>query len=140
MAGSTTTPGVRAPADAQSLSKGLDAISRFVVGDVTLRAALEEVARAAQQAVRHADMAGLTMMVDGRPATTVFTDELAPEIDAAQYESGTGPCLDALRSGTLSRSDHLDQDPQWPPFSAAAVAHGFQSVLSLPVVVARHEP
>ncbi len=131
---------MRAPADAESLSRGLDAISRFVVGDVTLRAALDEVARAAQQAVRHADMAGLTMFVGGRPATTVFTDELAPKIDAAQYESGTGPCLDALRSGTLSRSDHLDQDPHWPPFSEAAVAHGFQSVLSLPVVAGRHEP
>jgi GAF domain-containing protein len=109
-------------------------MSRFFVGGATLRDTLDEVAHAARQAVSGADMAGLTMVVDGRPATTVFTDEVAVEIDAAQYETGIGPCLDALRDQTLSRSDQLEQDPQWPPFSEAAVAHGFRSVLSLPVV------
>ena len=109
-------------------------MSRFFVGGATLRDTLDEVARAAKQAVCGADLAGLTMVVDGRPSTTVFTDEEAVEIDKSQYATGIGPCLDALRDGTLSRSNRLEDDSQWPPFSEAAVAHGFHSVLSLPVL------
>ncbi len=126
------------PADSESLSKGLDAMSRYFVGGATLREALDEVAQAAVQALRGADIAGLTMVVDGRPTTTAFTDDMAVEIDQAQYDTGVGPCLDALRDGTLSRSNGLENDPQWPPFSEAAVAHGVHSVLSLPVL-AREE-
>ena len=109
-------------------------MSRYFVGGATLREALDEVAQAAVEAVRGADIAGLTMVVDGRPTTTAFTDDMAVEIDQAQYDTGVGPCLDALRNGKLSRSDRLENDPQWPPFSEAAVAHGVHSVLSVPVV------
>jgi hypothetical protein len=42
-------------------------------------------------------MAGITMFVEGKPRSGVFTDSEAPEIDKAQYSSGQGPCLDALR-------------------------------------------
>jgi hypothetical protein len=42
-------------------------------------------------------MAGITMFVEGKPRSGVFTDSEAPEIDKAQYSSGQVPCLDVLR-------------------------------------------
>ena len=83
-------------------------------------------------------MVGITMLVEGRARTAVFTDDDAPQIDSAQYETGIGPCLDAFRHQQVYRIDHMEKDQQWPPFSEAAGAHGVQSSLSLPLIT-RHE-
>ena len=125
------------PADSESLSKCLDAMSRFFVGEATLRDTLQQVSNLACS-VTGADMVGLTMLVEGRPRTAVFTDETAPEIDSAQYETGIGPCLDAFRHQQVYRIDDMDKDQQWPPFSEAAAARGLQSSMSIPLS-ARHE-
>ncbi len=79
------------------LASSLAALSKFFVGDGTLKETLDRVAHLATEAVPAADMAGLSMLVDGRARTAVFTDEDAPEIDSAQYETGIGPCLDSFR-------------------------------------------
>jgi GAF domain-containing protein len=78
------------------------------------------------------------MLVEGRPRTAVFTDDTALQIDAAQYETGIGPCLDAFRYRQVYRIDDMEKDDQWPPFSEAAAARGIQSSLSLPLL-ARHD-
>ena len=122
------------PADSMSLSKGLVAMARFFVGDSTLQETLQRVADLSLEAVPRADMAGITMLVEGRAKTAVFTDEVAPEIDAAQYETGVGPCLDAFRHQQVYRIDFMEKDRQWPPFSEAAGARGVQSSMSLPLV------
>jgi GAF domain-containing protein len=125
-------------ANSQSLSEGLAAMSRFFVGDATLQDTLQQVSDLACAAVETADMVGLTMLVEGRAKTAVFTDADAPEIDTAQYESGSGPCLDAFRHQQVYRIDDMEKDAQWPAFSEAAAAHGVQSSMSVPLL-ARHE-
>ncbi len=121
-----------------ALTQSLTSLSRFFVGDATLQEALDRVAGLACQTVSGADMAGITMLVEGRPRTAVFTDEMAPDIDAAQYETGIGPCLDAFRHQRVFRIDSTEKDDRWPPFSEAAAAHGVKSTLSVPLV-ANHE-
>jgi GAF domain-containing protein len=120
------------------LTKGLEAMSRFFVGDATLGDTLHRVAELARNTLSGADMVGITMLVEGRTRTAVFTDDTAPQIDAAQYETGIGPCLDAFRHQQVFRIDDMEKDHQWPPFSEAAAAEGIQSSLSLPLL-ARHE-
>lgn len=82
------------------------------------------------------EFAGITMLDEkGKPGTTVFTDEESPQIDAAQYESGRGPCLSAWRTKQSVRLDDVRVDGlEYPEFSQAAVAHGILSTLSLPLV------
>ena len=126
------------PANSESLSKGLEAMSSFFVGDATLRETLQRVADLACEAVGNTDVVGLTMLVQGRPRTAVFTDDTAPEIDAAQYETGIGPCLDSFRQQQVFRIDQMESDKHWPAFSEAAAAHGIASSLSVPLL-ARHE-
>jgi GAF domain-containing protein len=126
------------PADSESLRQGLAAMSRFYVGDATLQDTLQQVSDLACAAVTGADMVGITMVVDGKARTAVFTDETAPEIDSAQYETGIGPCLDAFRHRQVFRIEDMELDSQWPPFSKAAFAHGVRSSMSVPMV-ARHE-
>ena len=120
------------------LARSLAALSRFFVGDGTLKETLDRVANLAQEAVPATDMAGLTMVVEGRARTAVFTDDEAPEIDSAQYETGIGPCLDAFRHQEVFRIDDTTKDERWAPFSEAAAAHGIRSTVSLPLI-ANHE-
>jgi GAF domain-containing protein len=124
--------------DSESLRKGIDAMSRFVVGDATLLETLQRVSELACAALSRADMVGLTMLLEGRPATATFTDDAALEIDKAQYEAGSGPCLDAFRHHQVFRIGDVEKDLQWPAFSEAAAAHGVESVLSVPLL-AGHE-
>ena len=120
------------------LARSLAALSNFFVGESTLKETLDRVAHLAQEALPDADMAGLTMLVDGRARTAVFTNDDAPEIDSAQYETGIGPCLDAFRHQEVFRIDDTTKDERWRPFSEAAAAHGIQSTVSLPLI-ANHE-
>ena len=124
--------------DSESLRKGVEAVSRFVVGDATLLETLQRVSELACAAVSSADMVGVTMLLEGRPSTAAFTDDAAPEIDAAQYTAGSGPCLDAFRHHQVFRIGDVDKDVQWPSFSEAAAHHGVKSVLAVPLL-ARHE-
>ncbi len=122
----------------EPLSQSLSALSRFFVGDGTLQDTLHRVAHHAEEAVPGAAMTGITMLVDGRAKTAVFTDEAAPEIDSAQYETGVGPCLDSFRHRRIFRIDDTTKDDQWAAFSEAAAAYGIRSTLSIPLV-ANHE-
>jgi GAF domain-containing protein len=112
------------------------ALSRFFVGDGTLQETLDRVADLTVEAIGPAAFAGITMPVEGRERTAVFTDPEAPEIDQAQYDTGEGPCLDSYRHGTVVRIDSTLEDGQWPAFRAACAGHGILSTLSLPLVAA----
>jgi len=122
----------------ESLAQSLAALSRFFVGDGTLQETLTRVAEYAEQAVPASAMTGITLLVEGRARTAVFTDEAAPEIDSAQYETGVGPCLDAFRHQEAYVVHDTTKDDRWPPFTEAAAAHGIRSTMSIPLV-ANHE-
>jgi GAF domain-containing protein len=126
------------PASSESLTKALAALSKFFVGDASLSETLQQVADLSCATVPNTAMAGITMLVEGQARTAVFTDEAAPEIDSAQYESGIGPCLDAFRHRQVYRIDNMQADRQWPAFSRSAASHGIASSMSLPLV-AHHE-
>ncbi len=74
------------------LTSSLAALSRFFVGDGTLQQTLTRVADLTVEAVAPVDMAGIPMLVEGRQRTAIFTDETAPEIDEAQYDSRPRCC------------------------------------------------
>jgi GAF domain-containing protein len=117
-------------------SEALDALSRFLVTDVTVGDTLHRVAEITLQAMPAAEMAGMSMLDEaGRPTTSIYTDEGSPEIDTGQYVSGKGPCLDAWRTKTTVRIDDMaSAAADYPEFSALALAHGVLSTLSLPLV------
>jgi GAF domain-containing protein len=114
------------------ITEGVAALSRFFVGDGTLGETLTRVSELARDAVS-ADMAGITMLVEGRPSTGVFTDPVAPQIDTEQYRTGRGPCLDAFREQRVFRIDDTATDQRWPEFATLAASVGIVTTLSLPL-------
>jgi GAF domain-containing protein len=78
---------------------------------------------------------GLTVRRDGRPFTAATSNDTASQVDEIQYRMDEGPCLDALRTGTVVSVDDLGQDARWPRYRPHAIAHGVVSSLSLPLTV-----
>jgi len=104
--------------------------------EVSLDENLRQVAELALRMVTGCDLAGITLLRAGRPITAAFTDVDAPDIDAAQYETGSGPCLSAFNQNEVLRIADTRTDRRWPDFAAACVEHGVLSTLSLPLTVA----
>jgi transcriptional regulator with GAF, ATPase, and Fis domain len=118
-------------------AEALNALSRFLVKDSSMGDTLQRVSEITADAMPSAEMAGISLLDHaGKPTTAIFTSESAPEIDAAQYDAGRGPCLDAWRTRQLVRLDDMDDAMgDYPEFAKAANAHGIMSTLSLPLVV-----
>jgi GAF domain-containing protein len=117
------------------LSEGISELSRLLVNEEALDDTLQRVADLACRNIGGADVAGVTLLRDGKPTTAVFTDPTSPEIDSAQYETGVGPCLDAFRHQQVFAVPFTTEDERWRPFSEACVEHGVMSTLSLPLAV-----
>ncbi len=116
-----------------AVQESLAALSRYFVGDWSMVDTLSRVCKAAVQAIPAASLAGLSMTVDARVGTYVFTDARAAEIDRGQYESGEGPCVDAFRTGFVHSVPSTTTSSVYPEFCALARVHGIGSVLSLPL-------
>ncbi|MGI8806989.1 MAG: GAF and ANTAR domain-containing protein [Acidimicrobiales bacterium] len=114
----------------------LRALSNYLVSKMSMGETLLTVSRITVDAIPAAEMAGISLLGEnGRPTTGIFTDEQAPEIDVAQYESGRGPCLDSWREGRVVRLDDLNAAVDaYPEFAKVAQAHGIESTLSLPLI------
>ena len=83
----------------------------------------EQIVQEAASAIPTAAAAGLTL-VQGieRPRSVAVTDPLVEQVDAIQYDTGEGPCLEAIAENDIAASNDLSLDDRWPEFSRRAVA------------------
>jgi hypothetical protein len=94
---------------------------RFVEGTGPLKP--DQIVAQAAQALPRAAAAGLTLVSGGKPPKTLAsTDPLVEHVDAIQYDTGEGPCLEAIEDNDLIVADDLARDDRWPKFCARAVA------------------
>jgi len=101
--------------------------------DSTLDEVLELIVTLACETVTDADAGSLTLRRQGALATPHYSDEAVLALDEVQYETGEGPCVQALAEGVVVHSDEgLDR---WPELAERAQAAGIYSVLSSPLEV-----
>ena len=81
-----------------------------------------------------ADHVGITLLVDGKLKTSIFTHPEVPDIDQAQYRTGEGPCVDAYRNGTTYIIESTREAGRWQEFRDSAARHGVLSTMSLPMI------
>jgi hypothetical protein len=84
----------------------------------------ERIVRYAARAVPHSQHCGLTLVqgTQRRPVTLSSSSGLVLRVDAIQYETGEGPCLDAIEGHDVTRVADLAVDEQWPEFARRCVA------------------
>jgi GAF domain-containing protein len=119
--------------DMSPLAEAVAALNHYFIGDSTMGETLTRVAELTTTAIPQAEFVGITMMVDGRIGTYVFTHPSVPEIDRAQYETGDGPCLDAYRLGIVVTVESTATESRYPKFGRVAYSHGILSTISLPM-------
>jgi GAF domain-containing protein len=96
---------------------------------------LDQLVRLAARAVPAARSCGITVRRDGQAFTAASSDPFATQIDELQYDTGQGPCLQALETGARVHVADLASDERWARFRAPALAHGMLSSESLPLSV-----
>lgn len=117
----------------EPVERALVALYDFVTGQQSFEETLTRIVVVTAESLA-ADAGGVTMLDQTRhPATVGCTDPVVAEIDEAQYQAEEGPCVEAMRTGRAVRVDDLASDDRWPEFARSALAHGFHSVLSMPL-------
>jgi GAF domain-containing protein len=96
---------------------------------------LDSLVRWAVEQSPGAAACGLTLEQAGRGMTVTYSGELARRGDERQYELDDGPCLEALRTGTVvSVRDMADED-RWGDYPRRALEAGVRSSLSFPLAM-----
>jgi GAF domain-containing protein len=111
------------------------ALGTAVAGE-PVGAMLERVARLAKETVPGVDEASVTLMKNGKPRTIAFTGPLAIHLDERQYETGFGPCLDAVVSGSLIIIPDTKAETTYKDFAAVAARQGVTHTLSMGMPIA----
>jgi GAF domain-containing protein len=122
------------PVTDDELSRVLAVLSLQRVDRQSLAATLDHTSTLARDVIPAADYAAITTLRDGKPETIVATDPVIEQVDQAQYDFESGPCLDAFRTGEVFRIDDTDDEKRWPEFARACGAHHIRSTLSLPLM------
>lgn len=98
-----------------------------------LRGVVDRVVNGAARLVDGADAVSLAVQAGDGYTTTSVTDPVAAELDAAQFRTGQGPVLEAVRvpGVGLAFAADLHADGSWPEFAAEAGVRGVRGVLSV---------
>jgi anti-anti-sigma factor len=125
--------------DANGPSPQNQKAAAFSPFDDVIDGALRIVVALARAIVGGADGVSVTLRRDGELATVAASDQTILHMDASQYSTGEGPCIDAAVEGRWFHAKSLDSETRWPAFSSQAQELGINSILSSPLL-ARDRP
>jgi anti-anti-sigma factor len=104
-----------------------------------VNSALRLVVALSRATVGGADGVSVSLRRHGRLSTVAASDQTILDMDAGQYETGEGPCVDASLNGRRFYAEFLDEEIRWPAFTPKARSLGINSILSSPLL-ARNTP
>ena len=116
---------------ALDLARAFAEIARTLLAEETLPATLTKICALAVSTIDGCDHAGITVVHKRELSTQGATDDVPVRVDALQYETNGGPCVDAIREHEVFQADDLAHDERWPEFARRTVAEtGVHSMLS----------
>jgi GAF domain-containing protein len=117
------------------LSMSLHELARLLYAEITVEETLNTVAHLAVASLDGCDAAGVTLKKNGNGTTTAATDEVVLSVDEAQYQTGEGPCLQAMREAKPFFIDSMARDTRFPRYTPLAIAAGIRSSMTFPLQV-----
>jgi hypothetical protein len=120
------------------MTKGITKFTSIHSGDELIDGALRMAVALAGAAVGGADGVSVSLRRRGVLTTVAATDGTISSMDANQYETGEGPCVDASTEGHWFHAESLERETRWPAFTPRARALGIQAILSSPLLVEEH--
>ncbi len=129
------SPDEQAP-DEQGLAEVLAEVARVLVSEDDLSSTLDKITELAVGAVDGADHCGITRIEGRKVETPAASDDVPEQVDAIQYDTGQGPCLDAIREHEVFESGDISAEDRWPAFARRAAGEtGVRSMLSFRLFV-----
>jgi anti-anti-sigma factor len=130
----SASPG-RSPLEKSSeLYEYLRSVIALPSNDEVVNGALRLVVALARTTVEGADGVSISLRRHERLSTVAASDQTILDMDAGQYETGEGPCIDASVIGRRFHAEFLDTETRWPAFTPIARALGIHAILSSPLV------
>jgi anti-anti-sigma factor len=96
--------------------------------------ALRLIVALARATVSSADGVSVSLRRHGRLVTVAASDQTISDMDANQYATAEGPCVDASVEGRWFHATSLDDESRWPMFTPRAKALGINAILSSPLL------
>ena len=125
-----------APDVEPGLADRLSELARTLEHEHDVEGTLQAIVDTAVSTVPGAGHASISAVRGKREVITLAsTSELPRQTDQAQYDTGTGPCLDSLYDRHTVRLDDMATETRWPGFVERAGALGVGSMLSLQLYV-----
>jgi anti-anti-sigma factor len=116
------------------LAQQLRMVTSIPSNDEVIDGALRLVVTLARATVGGADGVSVSLRRRGHLSTVAASDRTITDMDAGQYATGEGPCVDASVEGRWFHAESLDQESRWPEFVPKAQALGINSILSSPLM------
>lgn len=131
------TEGVADRTEASELEGSFSELALALFSSDSVAGTLQSIVDQATATIDGCDSAGVLVVEDGIAAPSAMSSQVVAELDAAQIESGEGPCLDALSNAKTFYAEDLLDDDRWPAFAPQAVALDIRSVLAYPLLDGR---
>jgi GAF domain-containing protein len=123
------------PGEPISTPATLRALAGIIVGDSSQDAVLRRTCDVTRTVIDNAASVSVTVLDGDQPRTAASSDGLALAADTAQYDSGSGPCLEAVRQVKPVLVSDIEQETRWPRYVAQAAPLGVRGSLSVPLGV-----
>lgn len=119
----------------QATAQALDDVARNLVEARDVDQILATIVEAVRLSIDEIDHAGVSVAHrNGTIETQAATGDLVRLLDQAQYDTGQGPCLDAMAPGVhqdVVLVDNIRQEQRWPAYTPRALQHGLRSQLGV---------
>jgi len=130
-------PGVPVEIGTADLAQQLRQLTAIPADNDVIDGALRLVVALARATVVGADGVSVSLRRHGRLRTVAASDQTISDMDAHQYATGEGPCVDASIEGRWFHAESLDTETRWPAFTPRAQDLGIKAILSTPLLSAR---
>lgn len=121
--------------EVRGVSAALLEFSRSLRPDEPRAVSLSRLAERVVGILDGADGATVTLFDRGQPDTIATTDQSLLVLDKTQYLIDDGPCLCAIRTQEVVRTELDTADVRWPELGTVAVGQGVRTALSCPLFV-----
>ncbi|WP_331254117.1 MULTISPECIES: GAF and ANTAR domain-containing protein [unclassified Modestobacter] len=116
-------------------TEALERLGSLALRDHSMESVLQTVADLVKQVLPGEIEASISLLVNDKATTTVYTGKLALDLDESQYGRGYGPCLHAAATGELVEIHDARTEDRWPDYARAAWERGSGSSLSVPLPI-----
>jgi len=130
-------PGVPVEIGTADLAQQLRQLTAIPADNDVIDGALRLVVALARATVVGADGVSVSLRRHGRLRTVAASDQTISDMDAHQYATGEGPCVDASIEGRWFHAESLNTETRWPAFTPRAQDLGIKAILSTPLLSAR---